>query len=71
MTITSYQVDSVLSAYTRQSKLKISQAIPKENSTGSKYADVVSLSVKEENTAGELDKISYNLRDVILKDKER
>lgn len=67
MTITPYQVDSVLNAYTRQSKLRISQSAAKENAPGGKYTDVVSLSVKEENKTEELDKISYNLRDVILK----
>lgn len=70
MTITSYQVDSVLNAYTRQSKLRVSHTIRAENAPDSKYTDVVSLSVKEENKAEEFDKISYNLRDIILKDNE-
>jgi hypothetical protein len=67
MTITPYQIDSVLSAYTRQSKLRVSRNAAKENAPEGKYTDVVSLSVKEENKAEEFDKISYNLRDVILK----
>ena len=67
MTITPYQIDSVLSAYTRQSKLRVSQVTAKGNAPEGKYTDVVSLSVKEENNAEEFDKISYNLRDVILK----
>ncbi len=67
MTITPYQIDSVLSAYTRQSKLRVSQATAKGNAPEGKYTDVVSLSVKEENKAEEFDKISYNIRDVILK----
>ena len=67
MTITPYQVDSVLNAYTRQSKLRVSHAATRENAPEGKYTDVVSLSSKEENKAGEFDKISYNLRDVILK----
>jgi hypothetical protein len=67
MTITPYQIDSVLSAYTRQSKLRVSQATTRGNAPEGKYTDVVSLSVKEENKAEEFDKISYNLRDVILK----
>ena len=71
MTITPYQVNSVLNAYTRQSKLKVSHAVPQENAPEGKYSDVVSLSAKEANKAEELDKISYNLRDVILKDNER
>jgi hypothetical protein len=67
MTITPYQIDSVLSAYTRQSKLRVSHNTSKGNAPEGKYTDVVSLSVKEENRAEEFDKISYNLRDVILK----
>jgi len=70
MTITPYQVDSVLSAYTRQSKLRVSHNIPKENAQEGKYADVVSLSAKEQNKAEEFEKISYSLRDVILGDNE-
>jgi hypothetical protein len=70
MTITPYQVDSVLNAYARQSKLRVSHTVPTENASDSKYTDVVSISAKEENNADEFDKISYNLRDVILKDNE-
>ena len=70
MTITPYQVDSVLNAYARQNKLRVSHTVSTENAPDSKYADVVSLSVKEENKAEEFDKISHNLRDVILKDNE-
>jgi hypothetical protein len=67
MTITPYQVDSVLNAYTRQSKLRVSNSTVKGNAPEGKYTDVVSLSATEENKAEEFDKISYNLRDVILK----
>ncbi len=68
MTITSYQVDSVLNAYTKQNKMRISTAVPKENVAEGKYQDVVSLSAKQDSKAKEFDIISYNLRDVILKD---
>jgi hypothetical protein len=67
MTITPYQIDSVLSAYTRQSKLRVSHNTAKGNAPDGKYTDVVSLSVKEESKAEDFDQISYNLRDVILK----
>ncbi len=67
MTITSYQIDSVLSAYTRQSKLRVSHNAAKGNAPEGKYTDIVSLSVNEESKSEELDKISYSLRDVILK----
>jgi hypothetical protein len=67
MTITPYQIDSVLSAYTRQSRIRVPQSAAKENAPEGKYTDVVSLSAKEESKTEEFDKISYNLRDVILK----
>ena len=67
MTITHYQIDSVLNAYTRQSKLRVSPNAARGNTPKGKYTDVVLLSVKEENKAEEFDKISYNLRDIILK----
>ena len=69
MTITAYQVDSVLNAYTRQSRVRITPASTQEGSAEVKFRDIVSLSGKEEHKAEELEKISYNLRDVILKEK--
>lgn len=69
MTITAYQVDSVLNAYARQNKVRISPAIAREDGSEGQYRDVVSLSTKEANKSEELEKISYNLRDVILKDE--
>ena len=69
MTITAYQVDSVLNAYTRQSKVRIKPAMAQEGGHEVKFRDVVSLSGKEQQKAEELEKISYNLRDVILKEK--
>jgi hypothetical protein len=68
MTITSYKVDSVLNAYNKQNKIKISATVPKENVSEGKDKDVVSLSAKEDSRAEEYDIISHNLRDVILKD---
>jgi hypothetical protein len=68
MTITPYQVDSVLNAYTKQNKIKISATVPEENVSEDKCEDVVSLPAKEDSRAEEFDVISYNLRDVILKD---
>jgi hypothetical protein len=69
MTITSYQVDSVLNAYTRQSKVRIAPVAIREGSSEGNFRDVVSLSGKEEQKTEELERISYNLRDVILKQK--
>jgi len=69
MAITSYQVDSVLNAYTRKSKVGISPSISKENGSDSQDRDVVFSSPKEDNKSEEFEKISYNLRDVLLKDE--
>lgn len=68
MTITSYQVDSVLNAYTKQNKMRISNVVPKENVPEGKYKDVVSLSGNDDGKAEAFDIISYTARDVILKD---
>jgi hypothetical protein len=67
MTISAYQIDNILKAYSRQSKIG-SQSVPAQDvpKTSSKYADVVSLS-SEQNKQGIYDKISYSLMDVILK----
>jgi len=70
MAITPYQVNSVINAYTRQNKMKISANVPNENVLEGKDKDVVSLSVKENSKAEEFDVISSNIRDVILKDNE-
>jgi hypothetical protein len=70
MTVTAYQVHSVLNAYTRQSKVRLTPEKLQEDHAGGKYRDVVSLSGHEESKAEELEKISYNLRDVILKDRD-
>jgi hypothetical protein len=67
MTISAYQIDNILKAYSRQSKIGAKSApvedVPK---TSSKYADVVSLS-SEQNKQEVYDKISYSLMDVLLK----
>ena len=67
MTISSYQIDNILKAYSRQSKIGSRSATAQDAPTvGSKYADVVSLS-SEQDKQEVYDKISYSLMDVILK----
>lgn len=68
MTITAYQVDNILNAYIRQSRVKVQPHSEKGNESRTNSKDIVTLSMKEADKAGELEKISYNLRDVILKD---
>ena len=70
MSITPYRVDSVLNAYARQSKIRASQGATKENVPEVKFNEVGSLPIKEESKTEEFDRISYNLRDVILKDNK-
>jgi hypothetical protein len=69
MTISAYQVDNVIKAYTKQSKEKFrldAQQVPSQD----RYTDVVTLSVSEGLKADAYKKISYNLLDVLLQDKE-
>lgn len=71
MAIMPYQINNVLNAYARQSKVKISSSLPQNNTSGKQFRDIVSLSIKDQNKEEELEKISYNLRDVLMKSEER
>ena len=70
MAVRPYQINNVLNAYTRQSKIKISSSLSKENAAGKQFRDIVSLSVKDVHKEEEIEKISYNLRDVLLKGED-
>lgn len=69
MTISAYQVDNVIKAYSRQSKtgprLESAQAV-----TDDRYRDVVTLSKSEDIKADAYRKISYSLLDVLLREKK-
>lgn len=67
MTISAYQVDSVINAYNKQSRLKVKQASSPEELQNVKYQDVVSLSQPGTDKAEANQKISYSIIDVILK----
>jgi hypothetical protein len=69
MTISPYQVNSILQAYSKQSKVKPHQVSGTEPVRNERYADVVSLS-SEVDRSTTFNKISYTLLDVILKGKE-
>jgi hypothetical protein len=68
MTISAYQVDNVIRAYSKQVKTKLHidgpQAVVQD-----RYRDVVTLSRSEDIKADAYRKISYSLLDVLLKDK--
>ena len=66
MTISTYQIDNILKAYSRQSKVGSQPAAQDVQKAGSRHADVVSLSPEQEKPEV-YDKISYSLMDVILK----
>ncbi|HLA26410.1 MAG TPA: hypothetical protein VJZ49_00785 [Syntrophales bacterium] len=68
MTILPYHIDNVISAYNKQSRMKIKQPSPQETPAGEK--DVVMLSQKGIDKAEAYKKISSNLVDAILKNKE-
>jgi hypothetical protein len=66
MTISTYQIDNILKAYSRQSKVSSKPAAQDASKANPRYADVVSLSPEQEKPEV-YDKISYSLMDVILK----
>jgi hypothetical protein len=70
VTISSYQVDGIIKAYNKQTRLKLKGSIPQGN-RDDKYADVVTLSVGEGKDDAAYKAISYNLLDIILNSKER
>jgi hypothetical protein len=69
MTISAYQVDNVIKAYSKQSK----KVLPSDNlrdSAPDRYRDVVTLSSNDDMKTDAYQKISYSLLDVITKDKK-
>ncbi len=66
MTISTYQIDNVLKAYSRQSKVSSRPAAQDVAKASPRYADVVSLTAEQEKPEV-YDKISYSLMDVLLK----
>ena len=67
VTISTYQVESVLKAYSRQTRME--NRIHRKTENLNKYADIVTLS-SENNKKEIFDKISYSLLDIILQNKE-
>jgi len=69
MTISAYQVDSVIKAYNKQNKVRVHQPLTQEIARSDRYADTVSLSGKDERLADAYNKISYSVLDVILREQ--
>jgi hypothetical protein len=66
MSISSYQVDNVLKAYSKQSKVKAENHAAEEVQKVDPKVDMVSIS-KEKERPEIFDRISYSLRDLLLK----
>jgi len=68
MTISSYQIDNILKAYSKQSKVKVGTSLQPDTAKSAKYTDVVTL--ESGNKTAVYDKISYSLMDILLKSKK-
>lgn len=66
MSITSYQVDNVLKAYSKQNKVKAGNRAVEEVPKIDPQVDMVSIS-KEKGRPEIFDRISYSLRDLLVK----
>jgi hypothetical protein len=66
MSISPYQVDNVLKAYSKQSKVKAKNHAVEVTQKIDPQADMVSIS-KEKERPEIFDRISYNLRDLLIK----
>lgn len=69
MTISAYQVDNVIKAYSKQSKTRLRFDI-QQNAAQDRYNDVVTLSRSEDMRADAYKKISYSLLDILRKDSK-
>jgi hypothetical protein len=67
MTVSAYQVDNVIKAYSKQNKASLRRDIP-QTMAQDRFRDVVTLSGSEDMRADAYKKISYSLLDVLLKD---
>lgn len=66
MGISTYQIDNIIRAYSKQNKMKLRLDTTSAPQQG-QYADTVTLSGKQELTPETCDKISYTLMDILLK----
>ena len=64
MTISTYQVESVLKAYSKQTWVQ--NRIPRKSEALNKYVDIVTLT-SEGNKKEDYEKISYSLLDILPK----
>lgn len=69
MTISAYQVDNVIKAYSKQNKPK-QNVDSKSSPAHQNFTDVVKLSNNDDAKAVAYKKISYSLMDILLKNNE-
>ena len=71
MSISPYQIDSVIKAYSKQNRIQVKNAALKDVEADNRFADVVSLSSTNTAKTDAYQRISYSLVDILLKNKER
>jgi hypothetical protein len=69
MTISAYQVDSIIKAYTKQNKSRF-RLDAQQSSSPDRYTDLVTISGSDSMRVDANKKISYSLLDALLKDKK-
>ena len=69
MTISSYQIDNILKAYSKQNKVKTGTLMQTDSPKGEKYVDIVTLDSLDKTAV--YDKISYSLMDILLKSNKK
>jgi hypothetical protein len=69
MTVSSYQIDNILKAYSKQNKVKTSTLTQTDMPKGEKYVDIVTLDSIDKTAV--YDKISYSLMDILLKSNKK
>jgi len=67
MTISAYQVDNVIKAYSKQNKAKLRLDVP-QSTAQDRFRDVVTLSGSEDMRADAYRKISYSMLDILRRD---
>jgi hypothetical protein len=68
MTVSSYQIDNILKAYSKHNKVKTSTSLQTDPLKEEKYVDVVTLDSSDKTAV--FDKISYSLVDVLTKSRK-
>jgi len=69
MTISSYQIDNILKAYSKQNKVRTGTLTQTDMPKEEKYIDVVNLDSIDKTAV--YDKISYSLMDILLKSNKK